>query len=96
MDRIKADLHDGKNVVCDCLALNSISRRWILSELSGVSCRKILVVKVTPVEVCLQRNEGRARKVTEEQIRASARMLEPPAEGEGWDEIQVSRDEGDR
>lgn len=92
MDNIKADLRNGSSVVCDSTALTSISRKWILNELSEFDCKKILVVKVVPVEECVKRNKGRFREVPEEQIQLTARLLEPPTPDEGWDEILISRD----
>lgn len=89
---IKADLQNGNSVVCDSTALTSIGRRWIISQFSDINCEKVLVVKAVPVEVCLERNENRACKVTEKHIRNAARVLEPPTKDEGWDRILVSRD----
>lgn len=92
MENIKADLQNGKSVVCDSLALTSASRKWILKELSEFDCEKILIVKVVPVEECIRRNKGRFREVPEDQIRLMARLIEPPTPDEGWDKILVSTD----
>ena len=92
MDNIKNDLQNGNSVVCDSTALNSASRKWILENLSAFDCEKILIVKAVPVEVCLERNKNRLRKVPEDHIRLTARMLEPPAKDEGWDKIYVCKD----
>lgn len=89
---IKADLQNGKSVICDSLALNSLSRRWILGQIAAYDCKKILIVKVIPVDECIRRNEKRAHKVSEEQIRLTARFLEPPNPEEGWDEIHVYKE----
>lgn len=92
IENIKADLQIGSSVVCDSTALTSVSRKWILQELAGIDCKKILVVKVVPVDECLQRNKGRFREVPEDQIQVTARLLEAPTPDEGWDEILISRD----
>ena len=92
MNNIKADLQNGKSVVCDSLANTSAIRKWILKELSDFNCEKVLCIKVVPVEVCVQRNKGRFREVPEYQIELSARLLEPPAKEEGWDKIYVYKD----
>ena len=92
MDSIKADLQNGNSVVCDSTALTSINRREMLKEISEFDCEKILIVKVVPVEVCVQRNKGRFREVPEYQIELSARLLEPPTKDEGWDKIYVYKD----
>lgn len=92
MDNLKADLRSGNSVVCDSTALTSMSRKWILQELAGIDCTKILVVKVVPVDECLRRNKGRFREVPEEQIQLTARLLEAPTPDEGWNQILISRD----
>lgn len=92
INNIKVDLQNGKSVICDSLALNSLSRRWILGQISAFDCKKILAVKVVPVDECIRRNENRAHKVSEEQIQMTARFLEPPADDEGWDVIYVDRE----
>lgn len=92
MESIRADLQNGKSVVCDSLALNFASRKWILKEISKFDCEKVLAVKAVPVEVCLQRNKNRGRKLPDDQILVAARLLEPPTKGEGWDRILVYRD----
>lgn len=92
VDNIKADLQNGSSVVCDSTALTSVNRKTFLKELSGFDCKKVLVVKVTPIEACLQRNANRERRVPDNQIQLTARLLEPPTPDEGWDEILISRD----
>lgn len=92
MDNIKADLRTGKSVVCDSLAVNAESRRWIIKELSGFDCEKILCVKAVPVDVCMRRNRLRDKKLPDDQIRLVARCLEAPTDDEGWDHIFVNCD----
>ena len=92
VDDIQADLRSGSSVVCDSTALTCANRKTFLKDISDFNCKKILVVKVIPVEVCVQRNKGRFRQVPEYQIGLSARLLEPPTPEEGWDEIYISRE----
>lgn len=92
MENIRNDLHSGNSVVCDSTAVTSISRKWILKELSDFDCEKILCIKVVPVEVCAQRNANRDRKVPEENILDMAKVLEAPTKDEGWDRILVYKD----
>lgn len=92
LDNIKADLKDGKSVVCDSTALTSSNRKILLNEISMLNCEKILIVKAVPMEICVQRNKGRFREVPEPQIELSARLLEPPSNDEGWDRIYVYKD----
>ena len=49
-----------------------------------------------PVEVCIERNRGRARIVPEEAIRAMAERLCPPSPDEGFKRIRVIKDETPR
>lgn len=92
IENIKADLQSGKSVVCDSLALTIASRKWMLKELSGFNCEKILCIKAVPVEVCQQRNKNRNLKVSDEHILLCASVLEPPTKEEGWDKIYVYKD----
>ena len=91
-DNIKADLQNGNSVVCDGTALTSECRKLLLKEIADFDCKKILIVKAVPIEVCVQRNKGRFREIPEYQIELSARLLEAPTADEGWDEILISRD----
>ena len=92
LDNIKADLQYGNSVVIDSTALTSECRKLVLNAVSAFNCKKILVVKAVPVEVCVQRNKGRFREVPEHQIELASRLLEPPTKDEGWDQIFVYRD----
>ena len=52
-DNIKTDLQNGGSVVCDSTALTSECRKLFLKEIADISCKKILVVKAVPMEVCV-------------------------------------------
>jgi predicted kinase len=45
-----------------------------------------------PLDVCIERNRGRARTVPEEAIRTMAGKLRPPSPGEGFKRIRVVKD----
>lgn len=92
MDNIKNDLRNGSSVVCDCIALTSMSRKWVLENVSAFDCEKILMVKVVPLDVCLQRNRGRKIRVPDFVIEQAARKIEAPTADECWDEIFVCRE----
>ena len=47
----------------------------------------------TPLEVCIQRNDGRERPVPDGVIRKLAEKLEPPVRAEGFDRVVVIRPE---
>lgn len=91
---IRADLLSGHSVVCDCRCLDSYTRKWILQQFADIPCKKVLLFKVVPLEICLERNaqrEGKA-KLSEEHIRRCLMSLEPPTKDEGWDKIYVYKD----
>lgn len=91
---IRADLLSGNSVVCDCRCLDSYTRKWILQQFADIPCEKVLLFKVVPLEICLERNarrKGKA-KLSEEHIRRCLMSLEPPTKEEGWDEIYVYKD----
>ena len=90
IDAMNADLLDGYSVVCDSTNLTIHSRKEIIEQLAP--CRKILMVKAVPLEVCIQRNKDRECEVPENQIVLAARLLEPPADDEGWNRVYVYRD----
>jgi tRNA uridine 5-carbamoylmethylation protein Kti12 len=90
IEAMNADLRNGHSVVCDSTNLTSDSRKWVTQRL--VSCKKVLIVKVVPMEVCLQRNKGREYEVPEHRIELARQALEPPTPDEGWDQILISRD----
>jgi len=87
---MNADLLAGHSVVCDSTNLTSESRKWIIERL--VPCKKVLIVKAVPLEVCLQRNKGREHEVPEHQIKMAVQAMEPPTKDEGWDAIYLSRE----
>lgn len=90
VDAMNSDLSAGHNVVCDGTNLTVHFRKEIIRQL--VQCRKILLIKSVPLEICLQRNKGREHEAPEHQIRMAAQILEPPKPNEGWDAIYLSCD----
>lgn len=89
IETIRADLQAGKSVVCDGLNLTVKERKELLAVVADIPCKKILVVKVVPLDVCLQRNRQRKARLPNFVIEQSARKMEPPADDEGWDEIYI-------
>ena len=92
LEAIREDLQSGKSVVCDGLALTEEERKEVLRAAADIPCRKVLVVKVVPLEICLQRNARREARLPDFVLRQAARRMEPPAKDEGWDEIYISRE----
>jgi tRNA uridine 5-carbamoylmethylation protein Kti12 len=93
LEAISADLKAGKSVVCDGLNLTRKDRKEVLSVVSDIPCKKVLVVKVVPLETCLLRNAQRKARLPDFVLEQSARKLEPPTPDEGWDEILISKEE---
>lgn len=87
--RIKADLASGKDVVYDACSINKKRRTAFLAELKNIPCHKKCVVLVTPYELCLHYNSGRARKVPEKVIKRMYMNWCPPDYSEGFDEIEL-------
>lgn len=89
---IRADLEAGKSVVCDAINLTAKERKETLAAFDNIPCKKVLAVKETPLEICLQRNRGREARLPDFVITQSAKRFEPPTMEEGWDEIYVYKD----
>lgn len=90
IEAMNADLRNGHSVVCDSTNLTSDSRKWVTQRL--VSCKKVLIVKVVPLETCLQRNARRQARLPDFVVTQAAQRLEAPTPEEGWEEIRISRD----
>ena len=58
----------GMNVVFDATHTTEKGRKDLLAAIAGVSCQKVAVVFMTPLEECKRRNAQRERKVPEEVI----------------------------
>ena len=89
--RIKENLKNGKNVIYDATNINSKRRRAFLSELRRISCVKKCVVMATPFEVCCNQNESRNRVVPYEVIERMYKNWNTPYWFEGWDEIEIKK-----
>lgn len=86
---IREDLEAGKSVVCDGLNITAEQRKEVLSAVSDINCKKVLVVTNVPLETCLQRNRERKARLPDFVVTQSAERMESPTEDEGWDQIQV-------
>ena len=84
---IHTDLEQGKSVVCDNLNLMIADRKELLSYMADISCEKILVVKETPLEICLQRNKEREARLPDFVIEQASEKFETPSFDEGWDDM---------
>ena len=84
---IVTDLQNGYNVVCDDLNTKLEWRQGILSAVSGIDRKKILIVMTTPLSECLKRNANRQMRLPDFIVESIAKDFEAPAIDEGWDEI---------
>ena len=87
--RIKENLKNGNNVICDATNINSKRRRAFLSELKRIQCVKKCVVMATPFEVCCNQNESRNRVVPYEVIERMYKNWNTPHWFEGWNVIEI-------
>lgn len=92
LQAIREDLQSGKSVICDGLNLTVAERKELLATVADIPCKKVLYVKIVPLEICLQRNRERQARLPDFVIEQSARKMEAPTKDEGWDEIFVCRD----
>ena len=86
------DLRSGKNVVCDGINLTVKDRKEMLSAFADIPCKRVLVGKNVPLEICLQRNRERQSRLPDFVVKQAARLFEPPDKSEGWDEVIVYND----
>lgn len=81
------DLSNGYDVICDDLHTTVEWRNNILSTISNIKCKKILVVMNTPLEECLKRNVNRLACLPDFVLYDLYNKYESPTLNEGWDEI---------
>ena len=89
---IREDLQAGKSVICDGLNLTIAERKELLATFADVPCKKVLYVKVVPLETCLKRNRERQARLPDFVVEQSAQKMEAPTKDEGWDAIYLSRE----
>lgn len=92
LQEIREDLQSDKNVICDGLNLTVAERKELLAQFADIPCKKVLYVKIVPLETCLQRNREREARLPDFVVEQSAQRMEAPAKDECWDEIYVCRD----
>ena len=88
-ERVKVALESGKNVIMDATNINGRRRAEWVSKMRINGVEMIAVYVNTPLELCLERQNLRDRKVPEDVIRRMHNNLQSPAFSEGWDEIEV-------
>lgn len=89
IEKMRSDLLTGRSVFCDGLPLTVAERKELLAQFADIPCKKVLIVKIVPLEICLQRNQERHKRLPDFVVEQAARKLEPPAKDEGWDKIYM-------
>ena len=84
---ILRDLKSGKTVVLDDLLTTKQMRKNMLDAISEVDCKKTIIVMQTPLDVCIQRNTNRKRRLPNQFLYSFHKRYEPPMLEEGFDEI---------
>jgi predicted kinase len=75
----------------DATHLTPDERRPYIKIAQSYGCEAEALFFDVPLEVCLERNRGRARVVPEEAVRAMAAKLVPPSVDEGFSRVTVVR-----
>ena len=88
---IREDLQVGNSVICDGLNLTVADRKELLAAFADIPCKKVLYMKIIPLETCLQRNRERKARLPDFVVEQSAERMEAPTKDEGWDEIYVCK-----
>ena len=95
--RLKFGLRDGKNVIVDATNLTIKSRKNILNTAKyverseKVKINKIAYILTKPVEICIQDDQERTKKVGKFVIMKQARSFQMPFYEEGFDEIIIHK-----
>ena len=85
---VRQSLLDGQSVVVDDLYITEDSRYELLSAISDIPCKKILIVLQTPLEVCIDRDRTRtSHNLGQRAISHFYNKYQLPSMDEGWDEI---------
>lgn len=87
--RVIENLRLGNNIICDATSLSIKDRASLLNKLTNINCFKTVIVIATPIEVCIEQDNQRERKVGREVIERQIRKFEIPFSGEGFDEIKI-------
>lgn len=88
-NRIKESLKLGENCIYDATNINSKKRIQFLNTIKDIDCEKICIIAATDINVCLQRNNLRERKVPYEVIKKMYLGFQVPQYREGWDDIEI-------
>lgn len=88
--RIHQDLKDEKTVVFDA---TNLAKKRRIHFLHDINCRKKCVLFITDIDTCKENNKQRERIVPDEVIDRMRTNFTPPHWNEGFDEIEVIRNQ---
>lgn len=91
-DQCVESLEQGKSVIIDSMALTRDFRHSIMRHIEGRCARTVRWIAVfldTPLEIALERNKNRDKRVLENVIREMEKHLQAPDKDEGFFDIIV-------
>ena len=94
-EKINLTLKNGIDVIFDATNTSVHTRSGIFERVTEPVDSFVAVVLATPFDICVQRNEGRDRKVPLYAMQSIANFYEDPTSGEGFDEIIYINDKND-
>ncbi|MDP4181880.1 MAG: AAA family ATPase [Bacillota bacterium] len=94
--RIRHDLLKGFNVIYDATNISYKKRKCYLDKLKSIPCYKKCYFLATHHETCLKRNKARNRFIPEEVIINMLKGIFVPQYFEGWDNIEIIFDSGEK
>ena len=86
------NLRQGRNVIYDATNINSKRRIALLEQIKKEVKEDVffvVTILATPYEICIERQQKRERKVSEEVINRMIKNFEVPYYEEGWNEIII-------
>ena len=87
--RTRKALEAGKTVIYDATNISKRGRMYILKSFEGLYERAEAYYFDIPIEVAIERNEGRERKVPVEVIKRMAANMEKPSVNEGFAVVHI-------
>lgn len=86
--RIKSALLDGHSVIFDATNLTARDRRRVLHEVKNCHTGfNIAYYLTTPLNICLENNRTRKKRVPDEVVKRQFYKFEIPSIDEGWDKV---------
>lgn len=85
---IRESHNNGESIIVDDMYITKESRQKLLSAISDIECKKVLIVLQTPLELCVERDRIRtSHNLGKPIVYNFNKKYESPSLEEGWDEI---------